>query len=197
MRRGWRHLFTIISALSLLLCAAVCVVWVRSYWCADSIKWSRWNYNGASINAQLDERTIQVGRGIVCLGHHFSHGSTSYHSGLLGQHGPRDSWIEWETNPAANSVVVGGTGFWNRRGFAYVHNRSGNYSGTFSWWRGGMFPLWAAFSMFLVFPATAGIASARRRRQKCRGLCTNCGYDLRAHRGGERCPECGGPITAA
>jgi len=26
------------------------------------------------------------------------------------------------------------------------------------------------------------------------GMCANCGYDLRAHRRGERCPECGGVI---
>ena len=31
MRRLARHLFTILSALSLLLCVAVCVLWVRSY----------------------------------------------------------------------------------------------------------------------------------------------------------------------
>ena len=27
-----RRLFTILSALSLLLCVAVCVMWARSYW---------------------------------------------------------------------------------------------------------------------------------------------------------------------
>src|SRR5438045_1290308 len=36
MRRLARHLLTFCSAASLLLCVAVCVLWVRSYWAEDS-----------------------------------------------------------------------------------------------------------------------------------------------------------------
>ena len=39
MRRLARHLFTLCSAVSLLLCVAVCVLWVRSYYAADSFGW--------------------------------------------------------------------------------------------------------------------------------------------------------------
>jgi hypothetical protein len=35
MRRLLRHLFTLSSTVSLLLCVAVCVLWVRSYFRAD------------------------------------------------------------------------------------------------------------------------------------------------------------------
>src|SRR5688500_10563560 len=35
MRRVARHLFTLCSAVSLVLCVAVCVLWVRSYWVSD------------------------------------------------------------------------------------------------------------------------------------------------------------------
>src|SRR5688572_10735000 len=38
MRRILRHLFTLCSALSLLLCVAVCVLWVRSYWLKDTVR---------------------------------------------------------------------------------------------------------------------------------------------------------------
>jgi colicin import membrane protein len=36
MRRLLRNAFTICSAISLVLCVAVCVLWVRSYWVTDS-----------------------------------------------------------------------------------------------------------------------------------------------------------------
>src|SRR5687767_11644470 len=115
MRRKLVNLATIVS---LLLCVATVALWVRSYWRSDLIKRSRWDYNGGSINKKLDERTIHVGRGVVCLGHEFNQGYTSYHSGLFKEHGAHDIWIEWVTKPAAESVRMGGTGFWNRRGFA-------------------------------------------------------------------------------
>src|SRR5687767_2734807 len=37
MRCLARRLFTLCSGLSLLLCVAVCVVWVRSYWATDFV----------------------------------------------------------------------------------------------------------------------------------------------------------------
>jgi tRNA(Ile2) C34 agmatinyltransferase TiaS len=38
------------------------------------------------------------------------------------------------------------------------------------------------------------IALLTRTRTHAAGLCQKCGYDLRAHRPGQRCPECGTPI---
>ena len=37
-----RRLLNVLTVLSLLLCMAVCVLWVRSYWVADSLWKSRW-----------------------------------------------------------------------------------------------------------------------------------------------------------
>jgi hypothetical protein len=35
-----------------------------------------------------------------------------------------------------------------------------------------------------------------RRRRQTKGLCPKCRYDLRAHRPGDKCPECGTPVQA-
>lgn len=44
------------------------------------------------------------------------------------------------------------------------------------------------------------VLDARRKRvarERLRqGLCSACGYDLRAHATGDRCPECGAPVPA-
>jgi hypothetical protein len=50
-----------------------------------------------------------------------------------------------------------------------------------------------------VSVAIGSIGSFRAWRWATRlrtGLCVQCGYDLRAHAGGERCPECGWPLDA-
>jgi len=38
--------------------------------------------------------------------------------------------------------------------------------------------------------------SRRRQKWAAEGRCAACGYDLRAHQPGQRCPECGTPIPA-
>jgi hypothetical protein len=52
-------------------------------------------------------------------------------------------------------------------------------------------PLWLAAVPFLV------IVLRRIFRQRRRlGLCVQCSYDLRAHKAGGKCPECGTPVPA-
>jgi len=49
-----RHAFTILAALSLLLCMAMCVLWIRSYFVADSFAW----YGKDRIVAYNAERNV-------------------------------------------------------------------------------------------------------------------------------------------
>jgi hypothetical protein len=52
-------------------------------------------------------------------------------------------------------------------------------------------PAWLVFALTLLLPAIwlrRFLILLRRRRA---GLCRQCGYDLRGHEPGSRCPECG------
>ena len=55
-------------------------------------------------------------------------------------------------------------------------------------------PFWAVGAVYVLL--VGGVCLRRRRRIKraMRNICLKCGYDLRAHRPGQRCPECGTPI---
>ena len=57
------------------------------------------------------------------------------------------------------------------------------------------------FAPFIALLAAAAILShwtlqaLKLRHQNRQGLCPTCSYDLRAHHPGQRCPECGTPIS--
>ena len=52
-------------------------------------------------------------------------------------------------------------------------------------------PYWFALLLFGPAPALWLVGAVRRSCRAASGRCLDCGYDLRAHAGGERCPECG------
>lgn len=55
-----------------------------------------------------------------------------------------------------------------------------------------IFPHWAVIAATAILPTLWLILRLRRRSARRRGLCEQCGYDLRASH--ERCPECGAPL---
>ena len=171
-----RRLFTILSALSLLLCVAVCVMWVRSYWVADTLSFryregtpTRWFF-------------VTSGRGRA--------GIASYWFNYPWQ--PTPEWahgrVGWRTAPvkpayAEDSHKV----VWERLGvrlYRYADRRNhAAWSLSLSYLYIPLLPL-PLLALLYLFPT-------RRRRS---GLCPSCGYDLRATPG--RCPECGLVPTA-
>jgi hypothetical protein len=170
MRRVARLLFTLCAAVSLLLCVGVCVLWVRSYWIEDSIRYvargrdyvvvSSW---GRAACAQLYEQAPD--------------------ERLLA-----DPFL-WSTGtpedmPAADWGIA--TVDW--RGFSLVRDPStSGGSLTFV-----SVPIWSVAVLTVIAPVLRWRSARRaalRHRKDVRDLCSSCGYDLRASP--ERCPECG------
>jgi hypothetical protein len=60
--------------------------------------------------------------------------------------------------------------------------------------RGFMIPCWLVTLLTAILPLHWLIHTLRYRNDPSARLCLHCGYDLRAHPPGTKCPECGTPV---
>jgi hypothetical protein len=178
-----RRLFTLLSALSLLLCVATCLSWLSN--CAAG-----WGWN-------IDfERTHSDRRGRSAYAMLESGGGICFE--LSSDRWTTNDPAELDEYRAMWSSKDGFDGYW-RPGDDYPRPKShGFIRGGFSLWRDVsrstekeyqlIVPCWF---VILVAGLMPGIWVFRKRRGSggIGSLCPSCGYDLRATP--ERCPECG------
>jgi hypothetical protein len=183
-----RRLLNLLSILSLLMCVAVCVLWVRSVRRPEALR-REWNDRVRSVYCQYYVSSVD---GSVWMWRQWrwvppSTSVYSIHDACERRRRER-AWHGWEYLPRF-SVVMPMTGSgWESAGFAF-RRESQHYPARVSDNHVIAVPYWflAAASMApLVMQAPA---RARRWRRRRRNVCESCGYDLRATPG--RCPECG------
>jgi hypothetical protein len=169
-----RRLLNLLTALSLLLCVAICVLWVRGHWFRDSLM-----FTWASGRALIRDARGHV-EFMLTLG-----GDWSEECGVALLHKPRPSLaqelvdeITEVTGPRYGSVRR----WW---GVQYLDVR---YRDPWRSWHVLVVPCWQLVIAFAALPVAWSIRRVRRRHPVS-GLCPMCGYDLRATPG--RCPECG------
>ena len=171
-----RRLPNFVTALSLLLCAATLVLWVRSRFVEDLLLWRR--VDGA--------RWVVSSPGAVIFGIELANWSawTTDSHGLHYERGP--------ASPTAQHLarmLLLGVGpndkfeYWTAAGFGWYRWRPASHASHFARL---VVPLWAVTVVTAALPAFRVARALRGRRP---GVCAACGYDLRATPG--RCPECG------
>ena len=164
-----RRLFAILSALSLLLCVAVCVLWVRSHFRQDVV-------------------------GFIGEARWWTVRSENGHAAFIYERRNAPETHGWVLNLGSDVPPLGlwtlfyaeceHRGHW--LGFRCGHTASWDVAVV-------VVPYWATAAASASFAALSCVMSRRRRRTM--GLCASCGYDLRATP--ERCPECGIVPSAA
>jgi len=193
MRRFLKWSFTATAAVSLLLCAAAFVLWVRSYWVWEDLYiFQPPSY--ACRRALPFPFTVRSSAGGLCIG-------------LLRPHGPvppqevqreaRDfppwSFERIKTQPiyprsVGPSQTPSSPGWTESLGVSWARWPSTTEFVTYDALL-ITFPYWMAALAAAILPAVWTIRQRRQRRRRSFGLCHVCGYDMRATP--ERCPECG------
>jgi hypothetical protein len=206
-----RALLSLLTALSLLLCVAVCGLWVRSRFADDSLLWAtqtleddardgmseqswrerEWReLHWRKVPVRLSGRSAGQCRGVM-------YARIARHR-LTLPHGPAHVQLVmdfevmrmrggWTRRPPRDLQPPTGSPLLQRLGF-YASFQSADETGQQRLEAAVSMPHWFALLLALSLPA-ARLVRAFRRRARGPGRCRSCGYDLRATP--ERCPECG------
>lgn len=169
------HIFTVLSALSLLLFVAVLALWVDTGYLLGPREYRSTKLRTGPSSAEthygvgVDSRALAVSRV------KFSPTPTvdASPAGIAYRSGWGWNGFEWASHP----LIGVGTGRVLKVG----------------WQSQLRIPYWALLIMFAIMPTWFWLSHRNRRRREKRGHCPICDYDLRASK--ERCPECGTPIS--
>ena len=141
------------AGMLLVLCGAVCVLWVRSFWVADKVGY---------VRAGLRDEWFTLDS---CLGT-LRCGYTSSHPVADGD--PGGGWL-WQSEAVQPSYP-------DRQRLAFVYDsREGNEYST-----AVVVPHGLIVAAMALAGTAALLRPLRWRRRQMRGCCPGCGYDLRA-----------------
>jgi hypothetical protein len=176
-----RRVLNLLTAGSLLLFAAVCVLWLRSYWVDDEfvvgrmysptiIVWRKLYSAGGTVGGTRTTITFPRARSAEEV--------EDFSSRTRGL-----AWVRTRPNVTLLANLIVG---WNEQSFTDTGRVDER---TFQ------IPYWMLAAATGVLPGRRYFREARRRRRLTNTCCGACGYDLRATP--DRCPECGAAISPA
>ena len=191
MKRIARYILSALTLLSLLLCAAVCVLWARSY---QHIELAILETSSRSLAVSAMSE-----RGAVRLA------IAEYHC-QRGTYGPAMRSLRYDLAGDVEltllEMVYGKLVGEPQLDRPWVGSGAADFQGARSLppprppdyeYRYVVAPHWLLTALAASLPALRGLRGYRAwhqaRRRARTGLCQSCGYDLRATPG--RCPECG------
>ncbi|HEX2922692.1 MAG TPA: hypothetical protein VHS28_01540 [Chloroflexota bacterium] len=189
------HPLRYVSAISLVLCIGVALLWVRSYRAADNIEWSILETKYGRLYAHngrlwIHQSQLYRADGNPGFSSRFNYQTTQPATAAQEE---RELIRELEFNSRMRGTFV----HKNHLGMQYMsYGRPPIKYSTTPFTSYLSLPLWP-FPLILAVIPSLHLSSLlyrrlRSRHRKSRGLCPTCGYDLRASK--DRCPECGEPI---
>jgi hypothetical protein len=175
-----RRLFTICSFVSLLLCVAICVLWVRSYWRSEWFEVgneTRWRTVGSSSGRLYAAAWTIYGRRLPRGMHSYANPDVAQ-----SRHYVRGNIVQVPYTSSGVAVITLDRSLYGFGPFLFGRGTGGDDVVI-------VVPHWALAASTLALPAAWSIRLRREHRNRMQGRCPKCGYDLRATP--DRCPECG------
>jgi hypothetical protein len=204
LRRALRITGRVIAALlcciSLPLCAAAAVLWVRGYTTVDVFELV--DYRSRQGDTTNTIYRVSSGRGVLVFT--YTRRFSTWYVWPPGSRPPPPDfgsrrYVHVALRP--DQFRLARRTIWQRLGFNGHWNERTRFgtNGPITLQnidRGFRLPCWVVVLATGVLPVIylRRLGVVRRRYRSRRGLCPKCGYDLRASR--ERCPECGEAIPA-
>jgi hypothetical protein len=187
-----RRFINFLTALSLLLFVATGVLWIRSYISCDALVHSTREKSTEKIKAIGSER----GQIMVASGKWQFIGANDEWMRIMERNTLPPAGLHWRIDyhpdPRPHNYTFEKLGFMLQR----EHFTSGGGYSVLTIVHdidAAGLPYWFLSLIMAILPARWFTALRRRTRQLRGGLCSACGYDLRATP--ERCPECGQPVA--
>jgi hypothetical protein len=190
MKRSRQRLFDGVAALSLLLFTAAVSLWVRSYWAGD--RFFRSSFENENAWTYWTQDDVRIGWGAFGFNRivqsSLRDGFEAIAEDMLAKspnpHAFHNTWTATypdfhfrDYDPATLGFKIG----------RFAHGRSGRRPESYGYEI--IVPFWFLAIVFAGLPGLWLFKWSRRRKRSRIGLCSKCGYDLRATP--ERCPECG------
>ena len=153
-----QRLLNLLTALSLLLCVAVCVLWVRSYSWQESFAWTG-SQGAENGRFQVRHASFNTGAGRVSV--RFDDYIADYAPDV------RNAGFRVSRSPRPKSSGYGFSGFGSQYGFGVWRYRIA--LGGYSLIMGA--PYWSILPLLLFLPAVRLGRKAHQRRRQREGIC--------------------------
>jgi len=185
------RLFTLLSALSLLLLVASFILWLRGFWLNDTFSLSHTVLDAKTVRSRivyLDSDNCRF-----AITYRVQRDALHDYQLPAAQRLPSFNFSHGANPTSPFRLLFGNPGepWWNRLGFEHytsddiIEPRTNTFDTIFA------APFWSVLLLFSLLPAFKLLLFTRHRRL-ANGLCPTCAYDLRASK--HLCPECGTPI---